>query len=99
MLSCGLKFLDATSISTYLSLTFQVGTMEGEGLALSREVGFCPGVFGRFDLAALVQPRLRYLFVLFVHAGMLSCVPLGCPSRAGRRWWKAEMRQSKHWCH
>ena len=30
---------------------------------LSREMGFDPGVFGRFDLAALVQPHLKILFV------------------------------------
>ena len=33
---------------------------------LSREMGFDPGVFGRFDLAALVQPHLQFLFVCFV---------------------------------
>ena len=26
-------------------------------------MGFDPGVFGRFDLAALVQPHLKFLFV------------------------------------
>ena len=26
-------------------------------------MGLDPGVFGRFDLAALVQPHLKYLFV------------------------------------
>ena len=30
---------------------------------LSREWGFDPNVFGRFDLAALVQPYLKFLFV------------------------------------
>ena len=30
---------------------------------LSGEMGFDPGVFGRFDLAALVQPHLQFLFV------------------------------------
>jgi len=30
---------------------------------LSREMGFDPGVFGRFDLAASVQPHLKFLFV------------------------------------
>ena len=30
---------------------------------LSREMGFDPGVFGRFDLAALVQPHLKFLLV------------------------------------
>jgi hypothetical protein len=31
------------------------------------ERGFDPGVFGRFDLAALAQPHLKFLFVcLFV---------------------------------
>jgi hypothetical protein len=30
--------------------------------------GFDPGVFGRFDLAALAQPHLKFLFVcLFVY--------------------------------
>jgi len=33
---------------------------------LSREMGFDPGVFGRFDLAALVQPHLKFLFVCFI---------------------------------
>ena len=33
---------------------------------LSREMGFDPGVFGRFDLAALVQPHLKFLVSLFV---------------------------------
>ena len=30
---------------------------------LSRDMGFDPDVFGRFDLAALVQPHLQFLFV------------------------------------
>ena len=30
---------------------------------MSREMGLDPGVFGRFDLAALVQPHLKLLFV------------------------------------
>ena len=31
-------------------------------------MGLDPGVFGRFDLAALVQPHLKFLFVcLFIH--------------------------------
>jgi hypothetical protein len=30
------------------------------------ERGFDPGVFGRFDLAALAQPHLQFLFVCFV---------------------------------
>ena len=30
---------------------------------MSREMGLDPGVFGRFDLAALVQPHLKFLFV------------------------------------
>ena len=30
---------------------------------MSREMGLDPGVFGRFDLAALVQPHLEFLFV------------------------------------
>jgi hypothetical protein len=31
------------------------------------ERGFDPGVFGRFDLAALAKPHLKFLFVcLFV---------------------------------
>jgi hypothetical protein len=29
--------------------------------------GFDPGVFGRFDLAALAQPHLKFLFVCFVY--------------------------------
>ena len=28
-------------------------------------MGLDPGVFGRFDLAALVQPHLKHLFVCF----------------------------------
>ena len=32
---------------------------------MSREMGLDPGVFGRFDLAALVQPHLRFLFVCY----------------------------------
>ena len=34
---------------------------------LSREMGFDPGVFGHFDLAALVQPHLGFLFVGLFH--------------------------------
>ena len=30
---------------------------------MSRGMGLDPGVFGRFDLAALVQPHLQFLFV------------------------------------
>ena len=41
--------------------------------SLSRQLGFDPGVFGRFDLAALVQPHLQFLFVyLFVFSGTPS---------------------------
>ena len=32
-------------------------------MVVSREMGFDPGVFGLFDLAALVQPNLMFLFV------------------------------------
>ena len=39
-------------------------------------MGFDPGVFGRFDLAALVQPHLQFLFVclLGMHMGFVGCV-------------------------
>jgi hypothetical protein len=30
------------------------------------ERGFDPGVFGRFDLAALAQPHLKFLFVCLI---------------------------------
>ena len=30
-------------------------------------MGLDPGVFGRFDLAALVQPHLKFLFVCLYH--------------------------------
>ena len=36
-------------------------------------MGFDPGVFGRFGLAALVQPHLEFLFVLFVSTGAAAC--------------------------
>ena len=32
---------------------------------MSREMGLDPGVFGRLDLAALVQPHLNFLFVCY----------------------------------
>ena len=38
---------------------------------LSREMGFDPGVSGRFHLAALVQPHLKTLFVLFYPSCLL----------------------------
>jgi hypothetical protein len=31
------------------------------------ERGFDPGVFGRFDLAALAQPHLNFLLVCLFH--------------------------------
>ena len=31
---------------------------------MSSEMGLDPGVFGRFDLAALVQPQLKFLLVV-----------------------------------
>jgi hypothetical protein len=31
------------------------------------ERGFDPGVFGRFDLAALAQPHLKFWFVCLFH--------------------------------
>ena len=34
---------------------------------LRREMGLDPGVFGRFDLAALVQSHLKFLFVCLVN--------------------------------
>ena len=40
---------------------------------LNREMGSDPGVFGRFDLAALVQPHLHY-FCLFVSFLLLGTV-------------------------
>ena len=40
-------------------------------------MGFDPSVFGRFDLAALVQPYLKFLFVCLLPSG---------PMKAGRRW-------------
>ena len=35
-------------------------------------MGFDPGVFGRFDLAALVQPHLKFLFVCLLYSGMAT---------------------------
>ena len=36
-------------------------------------MGLAPGVFGRFDLAALVQPHLNFLFVcLFTEQRMTA---------------------------
>ena len=44
----------------------------------SREMGLDPGVFGRFDLAALVQPHLTFFFVcLFERVGVPQ--PVWCP--------------------
>ena len=41
--------------------------------SLSREMGFDPGVFGRFDLAALVQPYpFSFLFVCLLYNGNLQ---------------------------
>ena len=34
-------------------------------------MGLDPGVFGRFDLAALVQPHLEYLFVCKPKLGIM----------------------------
>jgi hypothetical protein len=34
--------------------------------------GFDPGVFGRFDLAALAQPHLKFLFVCLFYDASLS---------------------------
>ena len=39
----------------------------------SREMGFDPGVFGRFDLAALVQPHLKFFVCLFVLLVLTCC--------------------------
>jgi hypothetical protein len=40
--------------------------------------GFDPGVFGRFDLAALAQPHLKFLFVcLFAYPFMRSFLKRG----------------------
>ena len=44
---------------------------------LSREMGFVPGLFGRFDLAALVQPHLEFLFVCLYCTSGLSGLPDG----------------------
>ena len=41
---------------------------------LSREMGVVPGVFGRSDLAALVQAHLKSLFVVWSFVCTLSCV-------------------------
>ena len=35
---------------------------------LSGEMGLDPGVFGRFDLAALVQSPWEFLFICLFHA-------------------------------
>jgi hypothetical protein len=35
-------------------------------VTLHRERGFAPGVFGRFDLAALAQPQFENFVCLFV---------------------------------
>ena len=45
-------------------------------LSLNREMGFDPGVFGRFDLAALVQSHLEFfcLFVCFSRSGSLILI-------------------------
>ena len=47
---------------------------------LSGEMGFDPGVFGRFDLAALVQPHLKFLFVclLVCNEWLFVCCTLRC---------------------
>ena len=37
-------------------------------------MGLDPGVFGRFDLAALVQPHLRFLFVCLFSVVHCICV-------------------------
>ena len=36
-------------------------------------MGLDPGVFGRFDLAALVQPHLKFLFVCLFVSFDLAC--------------------------
>jgi len=43
-------------------------------------MGFDPGVFGRFDLAALVQPHLKFLLVLFVLHVCILCLANGSDS-------------------
>ena len=47
---------------------------------LSREMGFDPGVFGRFDLAALVQPHLKLVFVCLCYVCVCVNLTLANPS-------------------
>ena len=42
---------------------------------MSSVMGLDPGVFGRFDLAALVQPHLQFLFVCLFATLDMSCLP------------------------
>ena len=47
-------------------------------------MGFDPGVFGRFDLAALVQPHLKFLFVCsFVCLGLWHIMECDKKSHVG----------------
>ena len=36
-------------------------------------MGFDPGVFGRFDLAALVQPHLKFVCLLTTNEFVVCC--------------------------
>ena len=65
----------------------------------SREMGFDPGVFGRFDLADLVQPHLELLFVCLIHAercGLTDgiapaaaiAIPAPAAAPAAASWWQ-----------
>ena len=52
---------------------------------MSREMGLDPGVFGRFDLAALVQPHFKFLFVCLLTnpvGVMLGC----CTAHRAVQW-------------
>jgi hypothetical protein len=51
--------------------------------------GFDPGVFGRFDLAALAQPHLKFLFVCLYgmkEERIFKPVSLCCGGTAWSKW-------------
>jgi hypothetical protein len=75
-----------------------LGRLSG-GLVVSDDLGkgFDPGVFGRFDLAALAQPHLKFLFVCLYRAcdsawgvGMLHLTYTRAPMRAMH--WTTEVK-------
>ena len=82
-IGAALKFI--RSYIQYSSAVHSIPLMWCFRVMLSREMGLAPGVFGRFDLAALVKPhRSEFvfvcLFVLYHHSSFALCkaMPDGC---------------------